>query len=58
MNTIHEFSDGVLNFKKANLSEHLSRVKRETAQESLQRAANQQASRKNTLCLAKTLRLK
>merc|ERR1712203_1181174 len=54
----YHISESVLNFKKAKLSGHLSRVKRETAQESLQRAAKQQASGKNTLCLAKTLRLK
>jgi hypothetical protein len=56
--TIPEFSESVLNFKKTKLSGHLSRVKCETAQESLQRAVKQQASGKNTLCLAKTLRLK
>merc|ERR1712083_673394 len=54
----YHISESVLNFKKAKLSGHLSRVKREAAQESLQRAAKQQASGKNTLCLAKTLRLK
>ena len=54
----YHISESVLNFKKAKLSGHLSRVKRETAQESLQRTAKQQASGKNTLCLAKTLRLK
>ena len=53
--TIHEFSERVSNFKTAKLSGHLSRVKRETAQDRLQRAAKQQASGKNTLCLAKIL---
>ena len=51
----YHISESVLNFKKAKLSGHLSRVKRETAQDRLQRAAKQQASVKNTLCLAKIL---
>ena len=49
----YHISESVLNFKKAKLSGHLSRVKRESAQERSQRLAKQQVSGKNTLCLAK-----
>jgi len=51
-NTYH-ISESVLNFRKAKLSGHLSKVKRETAQERQNRIAKQKAAGKDILCMAK-----
>ena len=49
----YHISENVLNFRKTKLSGHLSKVKRETAQERVQRLAKFKASGKDSLCLAK-----
>lgn len=49
--TLH-ISESVLNFRKAKLSGHLSKVKRESAQERSNRLAKLKASGKNVQCIS------